>query len=170
MEKHYKELQNAIHIRNEFNRVAAPIVEHAKEISKKFIGKKINTQKGLSEKFRSAFNFDHKSIQVTPIEGARWANVSRVYMSNSYSDLQIEIQLCFSDGTTGCTYESRTYYFGKTQNDVLVSINDDCKVSSEVLDYITELNAIITFRELEKAMENAKDKIRIGSEVYQYIP
>jgi hypothetical protein len=69
----YKELKNAIHVRNEYNKVAAPVVEYAKEIAKQFIGKKIETQKGISEKLRSMFNFDKTSIAVTPIDGAKQA-------------------------------------------------------------------------------------------------
>ena len=85
------------------------------------------------------------------------------------NDLKVEISLCFSDGTTGCTYEKRTWYFGKTENGILISVDDNYKVDINPIDFETEVKAILKFRELEAQMERAKDKIRIGRETYQYL-
>lgn len=164
-----KDLSDAIHIQNEYRRVAAPIVEHLKEVSKQFIGKKIDTLKGLSSKFAEAIIIDTASIEVKPLPYAKWANVRHLYVRNSYNDLSVKISLCFSDGKTGCTYEERSWYFGKTENGVLISINDDCKVEILNLDFETELAKIKKFRELEKQMEKAQEKILINREVYKYI-
>jgi hypothetical protein len=163
-------LKNAIHIKNEYNRIAAPILEHVKNVSKQFIGKKIDTQKGLSSKFYDALKFDYKSINVKPVDGAKWANVHYVSTTCSYTDIKVEISLCFSDGTTGCTYEKRTWYFGKTDGQgILLSVDENYKVDIDPIDFETELKAILKFRELEAQMERAKDKIRIGRETYQYL-
>lgn len=162
-------LKRAIHIHNEYQRIAAPILEHIKEVCKQFIGKKVNTQKGLSSKLSEALKYDYKSIEVKPVDGAKWAHVHYVSVQCCYHDIQVEISLCFSNGTTGCTYEKRTWYFGKTENDILISVNDDYKVEVKPIDFDQEVNAILKFRELEEAMEQAKDKIRIGRETYQYL-
>jgi hypothetical protein len=162
-------LKNAIHIKNEYNRIAAPILEHVKTVCKQFIGKKIDTQKGLSSKLYDALKFDYKTIEVKPIDGAKWAGVHYVSVQNSYNDLKVEISLCFSDGTTGCTYEKRTWYFGKTENGILISVDDNYKVDINPIDFDTEVKAILKFNELEKELERAKEKIRIGRETYQYL-
>jgi hypothetical protein len=162
-------LKNAIHIRNEYNRIAAPILEHVMNVSKQFIGKKIDTLKGLTAKYSEAIKIDRDSIDVKPLPGTKWAKAHFISVQNSYNDLRIEISLCFSDGSNGCTYESRSFYFGKTENQILVSINEDCKVSNEVLNFETELLKIKTLRKLEKQVEQVQDQILIGREAYQYL-
>lgn len=164
-----KTLRNAVHIRNEFNRIAAPIVEFIKDASRPFIGKKIDTQKGLAAKYAEAIKFDRESVDVKPIPGTKWAKLQYANVQNSYGDLRVEISICFSDGVNGCVYESRSYYFGKTEGDILKSINEDCKVSDTVLDFDTELAKIKKFRELEKLAEQAEDKILINREAYKYL-
>lgn len=165
------QLKRIIHIQNEYQRVSAPILERVKEISKQFIGKKVDTQKGLAAKFNDALKFDYKTIEVLPVDGAKWAHVHYVSVRCSYTDIQVEISLCFSDGTTGCTYEKRTWYFGKTDgNGVLLSVNDDYKVLIDPIDFDTEVKAIIRFNELELQLEQAKNDIRTRycSEYYKY--
>lgn len=170
MNNRLKSLSNAIHMRNEFNRVAAPIVEFVKEQSKPFIGKKIGTLKGLAAKYAEAVHIDRDKHKVNPLPGTKWAKMHLTYTSVSYGDVQIKISICFSDGSTGCTYRDRTFYFGKIDDDQkLISINEDCKPDSRVLEYDTELAKIKTFRELEKKAEDAKDEILIDREAYQYI-
>lgn len=162
-------LENAIHIQNEYYRIAGPILEFIKGECKNFIGKKIKTQKGLSQRLLDATKFDRESIEVKPINGAKWARVHYVALSCSYNDLSVEISLCFSDGGTGCTYEKRSWYFGKAQDDVLVSVDDDYKVPTTVLDFDTELKAIEAYRKAEKLAEAAEEQINIGREAYKYI-
>lgn len=169
MKAELKNLKNVIHTHNEYYRVAAPILEHIKEVCKQFIGKKIETQKGLSAKFYEAIKINRETIDIKPIPGAKWANLHFTGVKNSYNDLSVEISLCFSNGDTGCTYEARSWYFGKTENGILVSINDNYKVPVSILDYETELAAIKEFRKLEKLAETAEEKINVNREAYKYI-
>lgn len=163
-------LKRAIHIQNEYQRIASPILEHVKQVCKQFIGKKVDTQKGLSSKLSEALKYDYKQIEVKPVDGEKWAQVHYVSVTCRYTDIQVEISLCFSDGTTGCTYEKRTWYFGKTDGQgTLLSVNDDYKVEINPIDFEQEVKAVLNFRELEKAMEEAQSKIRIGRETYQYL-
>lgn len=163
-------LKRAIHIQNEYQRIASPILEHVKEVCKQFIGKKVDTQKGLSAKLSEALKYDYKQIEVKPVDGAKWAQVQYVSVTCSYTDIKVEISLCFSDGSTGCSYEKRTWYFGKTDGQgLLLSVNEDYKVEVNPIHFETELKAILKFRELEEEMERAKEKIRIGRETYQYL-
>lgn len=167
-------LKDAVHIQNEYQRVAAPILEKIKEISKLFIGKKIDTLRGLTAKYSEALNQVssaefRKAIQVKPLDGAKWANVDRILFYNSYNDLRVEIGLCFSYGDTGCEYETHSWYFGKTENGILMSVKDDCFIEVRPLDYQQELAAIKNFRIFEEQMERAKDKIRVSSDVYKYM-
>lgn len=165
------QLKKVIHIQNEYQRIAAPILEHVKNVSKQFIGKKIDTQKGLSSKFYDALKFDYKTINVKPVDGAKWAHVHYVNVNCSYTDIQVEISLCFSNGDTGCTYEKRTWYFGKTDGQGnLLSVDDNYKVDIDPIDYEQEKQAILKFNELEKELERAKEKIRTRycSDYYKY--
>jgi hypothetical protein len=165
-----RSLKEAIHIRNEFNRIAGPILEHYKTVSKEFIGKKIETLKGLTSKFYDAVQFDRDTIEVKPIEGSKWANLQSAQVTTSYNDLTLRISLCFGDHKgTGCVYEERTFWFGKVENSILISINEDCKASDQILDFETELAKIKKFRELEKLAELAQDKILINKEAYKYL-
>jgi hypothetical protein len=169
MNSRLKGLANAIHIHNEYYRVAGPILEHIKQVCKQFIGKKIKTQKGLSSKLYEATKIDKASIEVKPLPSTKWANLHYVSLSCDYNDLSVEISLCFSDGTTGCTYEKRSWYFGKADGEILVSIDDSYKVPTTVLNFEQELAAIKEFRRLEKLAEAAEEKINIGREAYKYI-
>lgn len=165
-----KGLETAIFIHNEYYRIAGPILEHIKTECKKFIGKKIQLQKGLSQKLYDATKIERDSIKVNPLPGTKWASLHYAGISCSYKDLSVEISLCFSDGTTGCTYEKRSFYFGKTDdNGVLLSIDDNCKAESEPMDFETELKAIKKYLEAQKIAESLEDKIRINREVYKYI-
>lgn len=165
-----KGLETAILIHNEYYRIAGPILEHIKTECKKFIGKKIQLQKGLSQKLYDAVKIDRDTIKVNPLPGTKWANLHYAGISCSYHDLSIEISLCFSDGATGCTYEKRSFYFGKTDdNGVLISIDDNCKAVSEPMDFETELKAIKKYLEAQKIAEDLEDKIRINREAYKYI-
>lgn len=161
-------LKDAIFIHNEYKKIATPILEHIKKVCTNFIGKKIDTQKGLSAKFADAIKIDRESIKVNPLPGTKWANLHFLHVRNSYNDLSVEISLCFSDGSTGCTYEKHSYYFGKTENGVLLSVNNDCEVYQVTLDFDTELAKIKKFRELEKMAEDARDKILVSRDVYKY--
>jgi hypothetical protein len=165
-------LKKLIHIQNEYQRIAAPILEHVKTVCKPFIGKKVDTQKGLASKLSEALKFDYSAIDVKPIAGAQWAKVQYVSVSCNYTDIQVEISLCFGNGTTGCTYEKRTWYFGKTDgHGNLLSINDECIVEVDPIDYNTEVKAIIKFSELEKQLDEAKQKIRTRyvSDFYKHL-
>jgi hypothetical protein len=169
MNSRLQELKNAIHIQNEYFRVAGPILEHVKEQAKKFIGKKIETQTGLGSKFSEALKIDRDSIEVKPLEGAKYAHVHYVVPSCSFNSLSIEISLCFSDGKTGAVYEKRSWYFGKTENGILVSIDENCKAPTRVLDFETEVKSIKLFREAEKLAEEAEERININREAYRYL-
>jgi hypothetical protein len=170
MNDNLRSLKEAIHIRNEFNRIAAPILEHYKEASKPFIGKKIDTQKGLASKFADALKFDRDAIEVKPIAGAKYAKIHHVSAGASYNDLTVRISLCFGDHRgTGCIYEERGFWFGKIENQILISVNDDCKISDTVLDFNEELEKIKAFRALEKLAEEAEEKILINREAYKYL-
>lgn len=165
-----KGLENAIFIHNEYYRIAGPILEHIKTECKKFIGKKIQLAKGLSSKLYDATKIDRESIKVNPLPGTKWANLHYAGVSCSYRDLSIEISLCFSDGGHGCTYEKRSFYFGKVDdNGVLISIDDNCKAESEPMDFETEVKAIKKYLEAQKIAEELEDKIRINREAYKYI-
>nr|WP_288837882.1 hypothetical protein [uncultured Flavobacterium sp.] len=170
MNSAFKSLKKAIHIQNEYFRIAGPILEQVKESSKEFIGKKVVTQKGLSSKYYDAVKIDYRNIKVKPIPGATFANVHHVSVRDSYDNLHVEISVCFGEPTVpGCVYESRTWYFGKTENGILTTIHEDVKVPTTVLDYDTELAAIKKFRELEKHADEAEEKINIHREAYKYI-
>lgn len=172
MDSRLQHLKEAIHIRNEFNRIAFSIVEQIKEGSKPFIGKKINTQKGLSDKYRDVVKFDinaMEAIKVNPVPGTKWARVHLAFASISYDDLVVKVSICFAKNPTGCVYEERNFYIGKVENSVLVSINDECNVDQTVLDYETELAKIKKFRELEAEAEKAKQEILVNSDAYQYL-
>jgi hypothetical protein len=165
-----KELETAIFIHNEYYRVVGPILEQVKAECKKFIGKKINLQKGLSQKLYDATKIERDSIKVNPLPGTKWAHLHYAGLECLYRDLSIEISLCFSDGKTGCTYEKRSFYFGKVDdNGVLISIDDNCKAESEPMDFKTELQAIKNYLEAKKIAEDLEDKIRINREAYKYL-
>lgn len=173
MKSELKALRNAIHIQNEYYRVAGPILDAIKTASKPFIDKKITTQKGLSAKFADAVRYDKatkESFVVKPIPGTKWANVHYVSVKDSYNSLSVEISICFSLGESGCTYESRSWYFGRTKDDgILHDIDDSCKVLTIILDYDTELKAIKKFRELEQLATNAEEEINVNRDAYKYI-
>lgn len=171
-----KDLSDAIHKLNEYRRVARPILARIKELSKPFVGKKIQTLQGLSSKFNEAIKAEYETLKATvvkPLPYAKWASIHAIYVENRYNDLQVKISVCFSNGSTGCSYEERTFYFGKVENGVLTEIKADsdpsCQISDMVLDYDTELAKIKEFRRLEKQAENAQDKILVNREVYKYI-
>lgn len=165
-----KGLENAIFIHNEYYRIAGPILEQIKHYSKPFLGKKIQLQKGLSSKLYDATKIDRDTIKVNPLPGTKWANLHYAGISCSYRDLSVEISLCFSDGNNGCTYEKRSFYFGKVDdNGVLISIDDNCKAESEPMDFETEVKAIKKYLEAKKIAEDLEDKIRINREAYKYI-
>jgi len=163
-------LANAIHIHNEYNKIAAPIVEYIKGVCKTFVGKKVQTQKGLSSKFYDVVKVDKETIKVNPIPGTKWAKVHFISVQREYNDIFVEISLCFANGKEGCVYEKNTWYIGKIDdNGILLSVNDNCKVPVLVLDLETELQAIKELRKAEKAVEIAKEKININHEAYKYI-
>lgn len=168
-----KSLRNEVHIQNEYRRVAAPILERVKELSKQFIGKKIVTLKGLSAKYTDVVSLpreEREAIKVKPVDGAKWASVQSAYVRESYKSMLVEIKLCFSDGGHGCFYEERSWYFGKTdENGILLSVDDDCKVSADVLDYNTELMAIKKYLEAQRLADIAEEEIQIGKDAYKYI-
>ena len=170
MNSRLKGLETAIFIHNEYYRVAGPILEHVKNECKKFIGKKIQLVKGLSSKLYDATKIERDSIKVNPLPGTKWASLHYAGIQCNYHDLSIEISLCFSDGNTGCSYEKRSFYFGKTDdNGVLISIDDNCKAESEPMSFETELQAITEYLKAAKVAEQLEDKIRIGREAYKYI-
>jgi hypothetical protein len=165
-----KGLERAIFIHNEYYRVAGPILEHVKTECKKFIGKKIQLQKGLSQKLYDATKIDRDSIKVNPLPGTKWASLHYAGISCSYKDLSVEISLCFSDGTTGCTYEKRSFYFGKVDDSgVLISIDDNCKAESEPMNFEAELKAIADYLKAAKVAEQLEDKIRLSRDAYKYV-
>lgn len=165
-----KGVERAIFIHNEFFRIAGPILEHIKTESKKFIGKKIQLQKGLSQKLNDAVKIDRDTIQVNPIPGAKHARLHYIIVSCSYHDLSVEISLSFSDGQTGCIYEKKSFYFGKVDDSgVLLSIDDNCKAESEPMNFETELKAIADYLEAAKLAEQLEDKIRLSRDHYKYV-
>jgi len=165
-----KGVETAILIHNEYYRVAGPILEKVKAASKNFIGKKIQLQKGLSSKFYDAVKTERDSVKVNPLPGTKWANLHYAGVSCSYNSLSIEISLCFSDGTTGCSYEKRSFYFGRVDDSgVLVDIDDNCKAESAPMDYETELNAIAEYLKAAKVAEQLEDKIRLYRDAYKYV-
>lgn len=165
-----KGIERAVFIHNEYYRVAGPILEHVKEQCKKFIGKKIQLQKGLSQKLYDATKIERDSIKVNPLPGTKWASLHYAGIQCNYHDLSIEISLCFSDGETGCSYEKRSFYFGKTDdNGVLISIDDNCKAESEPMDFETELKAIAEYLKAAKIAEDLEDRIRVSRDDYKYI-
>lgn len=168
MQSHLTTLKNAIHTKNEFRRIAGLMVEQAKELSKPFIGKKIETLKGLTAKFHEAVVIN-KDVKVTPLPIAKWVNIQNAYITTSYSDLKIEISLCFGNGLGGCIYEEQSFYFGKVEDGVLVSINDDCKVDQTILVFDEQITHIKKLLELQKQIENVKEKIKLPTESYKYI-
>lgn len=169
MNAKFKHLRNLIEIHNEYLRIAKPILEHVKEVSKQFIGKKISTLKGLSAKYAEVISFNRDSIEVKPLTGAKWAKVRSVYVHTNYNSLVVEIKLCFDTESNQCIYEDRSYYFGKMEGDILKSIDDDCHVVENVLEYDKELAAIKEFRKLEKLATQAEDKIKVSRDAYTYI-
>lgn len=165
-----KVIEKAVFIHNEYYRVAGPILEHIKNECKKFIGKKIQLQKGLSSKLYNATKIDRNSIQVNPLPGTKWANLHYAGISCSFKDLSVEISLCFSEGESGAFYEKRSFYFGKTdENGVLISIDDNCKAESEPMDYETELKAIADYLKAAKLAEKLEEKIRLYRDSYRYV-
>jgi hypothetical protein len=164
-----KGIETKVFIHNEYYRIAGPILEHIKEVCKQFIGKKIKTQKGLTQKLRDASRVDRDTIKVNPLPGTKWANVHYVILSCDYNDLSVEISLCFSDGSTGCTYEKHTFYFGKTDGEILVSIDDYYIAHSEPMDFQTELKAIAEYLKAAKVAEELEDKIRLYRDDYKYV-
>lgn len=165
----YQELRDYIHMQNEFARIAGPILEHYKEASKPFIGKKIVTQKGWIAKYGEAINFDRESIEVKPLPHAKWANIQNTYLDVfNNKDLTLQISLCFSDGTTGCTYKKHTFWFAKIENSILVSIDDNVKCDWAPLDFELELSKIKKYRAIEKRAKAAQDDINVPEDIYKY--
>lgn len=165
-----KGIETAVLIHNEYYRVAGPILEQVKTECKKFIGKKIQLQKGLTQKLKDATKIERDSIKVNPLPGTKWANLHYAGISCSYKDLSIEISLCFSDGNTGCTYEKRSFYFGKVDdNGVLISIDDNCKAESVPMNFETELKAIAKYLMAVSVAEELENKIRLYRDDYKYV-
>lgn len=170
MNSRLQSLANSIFIHNEYYRVAGPILEHIKTECKKFIGKKIQLQKGLSSKLYEAVKIDRDTIQVNPLPGTKWAKLHYSSVNCSYHDLSVEISLCFSDGKTGCSYEKRSFYFGKVDDSgILISIDDNCKAESEPMDFDTEVKAISAYLKAAKVAEELENKIRLYRDDYKYI-
>lgn len=165
-----KSLERKIFIRNEFNRIAAPLIRFALEASKPFVGKKINTLKGLAAKYHDALKIDRESIEVRTMPGMEYAKLHSFYVSARGGDLTVEIQLMFSKRLDGCEYEKNTYYIGKVSSDgTLEKLHHDVQIEFEPLDFKTELEKIKRFRELEAIAKEAEDLIRVYRSDYDYI-
>jgi hypothetical protein len=163
-------LKRTIHIQNEYNRIASPIIRFVNEVSKNFVGKKVATLKGLTQKFKQAVEIDRKSIEVTPLPGCEFARLHMYYVTTEGSDLTVKIDLAFSDSKGHTIYEKNTYYVGKvsTNDGTLISVNQ-LSIDREPLEFEKELAKIKRFRELEAEAQKAKEKIGVYSDAYRYI-
>lgn len=170
MKKKFKGLEQAVVQENEMRRVSAIILEHVKTVSKAFIGKKIETQTGLSSKYYDALNMlQFRDLKVNPVPGGTYANTHHISVKTDYTSVYVEISVCFDDpNRDGCFYDKNTYYFGKIENGILLSVND-LKVPAPDLDYFNELGAIMQYRKLEEQLQEAKKAINVGSEAYKYM-
>lgn len=166
----HKLIKREIFIHNESNRIATPILAKVKELAKPFIGKKIDTLKGLSAKFGEVLKIDNKSITVNPLPNTQWASVQNCYVSTSSNDLKLTVDLCFSTGDGGCTYDKSTFYFGRVDDKgILTEIKDDCHVSEKVLDFDTEIAKINQYVALRKQADKIKSTIQVSSDAYKYL-
>jgi hypothetical protein len=163
---YYQDLANDIHMQNEFNRIASHILEHVKEQSKAFIGKKITTLKGVTEKFK-AIKPENESYTVTPLPGSNFARVHRILL---YADASVEISLCFDTPSdkTGCIYKTNQYYFGKVEDGILTMVND-LTINTDPIYYESELFAIEELLKLEEKIATIKKIIRVNESAYKYI-
>lgn len=166
----FKTLHSAIVQENEFRRVAAIILEHVKSVSKSFVGKKVETQTGLTAKYAEALNMrQFDEMHVNPVPGATWARTHHVTIKIDGNSIYLEMCICFGEPKRdGCFYDRKTYYFGKLENGILISVND-LRVPAPDLDYNNELGKIMQFRKLEKELEEVKSSIRVGYEAYRYM-
>lgn len=169
----FEDLERYIHMHNEFYRIVSPVVEKYKEISKAFIGKKIETQSGLTVKFAELFEgvkLSKENTKVKPFPGWNWAYVHRCYLSVDFNMLKLNIAFSFQSDVHGGIYKEHTFYFGKVKNCILESIDENCRVGEDFeLDYETELQKIKTFIVLREKADSAKDEINAGSETYKYL-
>ncbi len=170
IEKRFKTLYTAIVQENEYRRVANIILEHVKSATVPFIGKKIETQTGLTAKYAEALNMrQFDKMEVNPLPGGNWARIHHISIKFDYANVYVEISLVFGNGNGGCIYDKQSFYFGKMENGLLASVNENCKVETEVLNYEVELGKIMQYRKAEKEMQDIKSTIRVGSEVYKYM-
>lgn len=172
-----KDLKIEIHTSNEFNRVIKLELAHILPLLVQFIGKKIFTLKGRAKIFEIAFN----KPQVIPFEGG-FAQIHRCYLTNSYNDLKLCFSICFNGGsydtrpsTAYTRYVDREVAVGKLENnEKLIELFDLDNIIKDyrfdrVLNVDEELKAIEEYAKYKKLAEEAKNKIKVSSDIYKYV-
>jgi hypothetical protein len=140
-----------VHSKNEMKKIAIAEIKNILPQLTQYLGKRIDTQTGLSKKF--VVNLS-KNVPEAIENG--FAMVQFCYLSVNYGKLMLKISLCFNggkyeDGTYYCHYYKRDFELGNVNNFLLTSIFD---LDNIVNDY--QLNDIINLEEEEQKITKYK--------------
>jgi hypothetical protein len=166
------DLEIEIHMQNEYNRVASEVYEHLKEKSQSFIGKKITTLKGLTQKFNDYVKPIISNITVSPLPGIHSAAKIHYISLTADTNLYVEIKLAFNLKHGGCVYKSNTFFIGKVdETGVLTEVYEDksLKINTDPIYYEAEIMKIEELRRLENQIHAIKTAIRVDESAYKYI-
>jgi hypothetical protein len=152
--------------RNELKNVAKQEIENLLPQLAAFLGKRIDTQNGLSKKF--AVN----KINPKPVAlSGGFAQLHLNYLTVSYGKLELRMSIClnggkYEDHTYYCQYFERSYDLGKVENFVLIELFSlDQIVKDNELDkpiiLEDELNKIKRLVLLENELHDLKFSIKI---------
>jgi len=163
------DLEIEIHMQNEFNRVASEVYEHLKEKSQPFIGKKITTLKGLTQKFNDYVRPLPSYYNVNLLPGIHSSAKIHYISLTADSNLYVEVKLAFNLKNGGCVYRSNTFFIGKVVDGVLTEVFESLNIDATPIDYEAEIMKIEELRRLESQIYTIKTAIRVDESAYKYI-
>lgn len=147
--------------KNEIKRVALAEVKNLLPQLMQYLGKRIDTQAGLSKKFI----LNYAKPKPLPI-GSGFASLQNCYVSVKYETLVLNITLCFNggkyaDNTYYCQYFERSIELGKVENFILTEVFKlENIISFYGLDYVIDLEEETKKIEQYKALMAEASKIK----------
>lgn len=156
-----------IHGKNEINRIGKEILTDLLPQLQKYVGIKIDTQKGFSSKFK------YKILEpsVKPLEVGHFASLHNYYLDCGNFDLKLKVKIClnggkYEDKTYYCQYFDQVFYLGIMENLTLISLESlekqiDYYSLNEVINLDNEISKIEEYKTLKKELETLKGSIKI---------
>lgn len=156
-----------IHGKSELNRVAKEVLTDLLPQLQKYVNTKIDTQKGKSRKFV----YSLLSPSVKPFEVGHFASLHNCYLDCSTHSLKLKVNIClhggkYEDKTYYCQYFEQTFYIGKMENFILVSLDSlDSLINdyslNETINLDEQIKLIEQYKAMKKQLETLKSKIKI---------